>query len=323
MAKSPFYVKDKPLTRADELRGQLDELEARIGRLGYGLGKEALTIPDLFDSINTSLTSFKAEGKAMRAEETRFETVSARFSQKANVFLREIGGVGALKEARRARQPDPVDWWWLADQLVAGRRRIQLRRLAQMAVGTLAVLLLLFALYQRFLAPDPATRERLRHQYAAENLTLQGDLTGALSEAEQALAIAPDEPTLLVLKGVLQQKLGEDTSADETFVAAEEAFDDEEAYLLARAQAYLLLDQPEAALSDTQLAIEINPESAAGYMALGRAYEQLEDYIEAIFAYEQAIKLAEEQGDFQLSGIARISTGLLRQRLQAQPIEQN
>ncbi|GAB4528549.1 MAG: hypothetical protein Kow0063_04880 [Anaerolineae bacterium] len=323
MAKSPFYVNDKPLTRADELRRQLDELEAKVGRLGYGLGKEALTIPPLFDAVHTSLASFKAEGQSMRAEDTRFETVSARFSRKANVFLREIGGAGALKEARRARQPDPADWWWFADEVVAGRRRAGLRRMAKALAGVLAILLLLFALYQRFLAPDPATRERLRHQYAAENLALQGDVAGALNELEQALSLAPGDAELLVLKGVLQQQLGEETAAEKTFVAAEEAFGDEEAYLLARAQAYLLLDRPEAALSDIQLAIKVNPESAAGYMALGRTYERLEDYIEAILAYEQAIDLAEEQGDFPLSGVARVSVALLRQRLQAQPVEQN
>jgi hypothetical protein len=49
----------------------------------------------------------------------------------------------------------------------------------------------------------------------------------------------------------------------------------------------------------------------------------LEDYLEAIFAYEQAIFLAEEQGDFQLSGIARVNVGLLRQRLQVLPQQGN
>jgi tetratricopeptide (TPR) repeat protein len=320
MAKSPFHVQSKPLTQADELRSQLDELEARVGRLGYGLGKDALTIPALFDSVTTSLASFKARGQHMRAEETRLGTVSARLSQKANVFLREIGGADVLEDARPAYQPDPEHWWWFLDQVAAERRRASLWRLLKMVIGVMAVLLLLFALYQRFLAPDPITRERLRHQYSAENLAMQGDVAGALSEAEQALAIAPDDPALLVLKGVLQQRLEEDTSV-ETFAAAERAFKDDEAFLLARAQAYLLVDQPEAALSDARSAIEVNPGSAAGYMALGRAYEQLEDYPEAILAYEQVIDLAEKQGDFQLSGMARINAGLLRQRLQTQPIE--
>ncbi len=74
-------------------------------------------------------------------------------------------------------------------------------------------------------------------------------------------------------------------------------------------------------MADALEAVELNPESAAGYMLLGRAYELMEDYLEAIFAYEQAIDLAEAQGDFQLAGTARVNVGILMQRLQAQPRE--
>jgi len=319
MARSPFYVERKPLTRADELRGQLDELEARIGRLGYGLGDEALTIPALFDTVSTSLASFQAKGQAMRAEEARLETVSARFNRKAVVFLREIGGAGTLRDARRTYQPQPEHWWWYVDQLLAERRRKQTRRLLRLVAGVVAVLALLFALYQRFLAPDPLTRERLRHQHTAENLVLQGDIAGALSEVEQALAVAPGDPNLLIFKAVLEQELGQSMTAEETFAAAEAAFGDREAFFLARAQAYLLLDQAEAALADARSVVELNPESATGYVLLGRAYERLEDYRGAIFAYEQAIKLAEEQGDYQMAGATRVNMGILMQRMQVQP----
>jgi len=321
MAKSPYYVENKPLTRADELRAQLDKLEAQIGRLGYGLGQEALTIPALFDIVSTSLASFQANGQRMRAEEARLETVSARFSRKAGVFLRELGGAAVLRDARSTRTPDPAHWWWFVDRLVADRRRDGIRRLARIAAGMLAVLLLLFGIYQKFLAPDPATRERLRHQHSAEDLVLQGDVAGALNEVEQALAIAPDDPGLLIFRGVLQQELGQSVAAEEAFAAAELASGDREDFLLTRAQTNLLLGQPTAALADAQVVVELDPGSAEGYMALARAHEQLEEYLEAIFAYEQAIFLAEEQGNFQLSGIARVNVGLLRQRLQALPRE--
>jgi hypothetical protein len=315
MAKLP----SRPLTRADELRVQLDELEAQTGRLGYGLGQEALTIPALFDTISLNLAAFQAEGQTMRAETARLETVSAQFRQKAKVFLREIGGANKLREARRTRQPDLENWWWYVDRLVVDMRRVRARRLLRSMVGVVAILSLLFVLYQIFLAPDPATRDRLNHQHAAENLVLQNDLAGALAEVDQALAIAPDDPNLLVFKGALHQKLKQNAAAEEAYSAAEPAFDARADYLLARARTYLLLDQPSAALADALAAVELNPESAEGYMVLARTYEQLEEYLEAIFAYEQAIFLAEERGDFQLSGVGRVNVGLLRQRLQALP----
>ena len=321
MAKSPFYVESKPLTRSDELREQINELEAMIGRMGYGLGQEALAIPALFDSISTSLASFQAAGQSMRAEETRLETVSARLRRKADVFLREIGGASVLREARQARQPDPENWWWFVDQLVANRRRDRVLRLLRLGAGAAVVLLLLFVLYQRFLAPDPATRERLIHQHNAENLALQQDIVGALSEVEQALAVAPDEPELVVLKGVLQRELGQDSASEETFAAAEAVFEGREDFLLARARASLLAGQPEAAVADAQEAVELNPQLAIGYVLMGRAHEQMAEHMEAIFAYEQAIDLAEEQGNYQLAGTTRISVGILMQGLQAQPVE--
>ncbi len=317
MVKSTFHVERKPLTRADELRDQLSELEARVGRLGYGLGKEALTIPSLFDVVSATLVSFQSEGQSMRAEEARLEAVSAQLRRKATVFLREIGGTGVLRDVRRARPPDPANWWWFLDQLVSYRRRARLRRLSLLAAGLIAILLLLFAVYQRFLAPDPATRERLKHQQAAESLALAGDMAGALSEVEQALVFAPEDPDLLILKGSLQQALGQRAAAEETFVVAEAALADREAYLLARGRAYLLLGQTLAALDDAEAVVALNPQSAAGYMLLGRSQEFLEDYPEAIAAYEQAATLADAQGNFQLAGTARVSMGMLMQRLQA------
>ena len=318
MAKSPFYVPSKPLTRADELRDQLNDLEARVGRLGYGLGPEALTIPALFDTVSAALASFHAEGQGMRAEEARLTTVSADLRRKAKLLLREIGGVAPLRDARSARQPDPAHWWWFLDEWVAARRRAQLRGLLWVAAGVVAVLLLLFAVYQLFLAPDPATRERLRRQQAAESLALEGNLAGAMHEVEQALAIAPGDSGLLVLKGSLQQGLGQSQMAEETFAAAEAAFGNREAFLLARGQAYLIANQAQAALADAQTLLALDPQSAPGYMLLGRTQEWLENYPEAIAAYQQAATLAEAQGDFQLTGLARVNMGMLMQQMRTQ-----
>jgi tetratricopeptide (TPR) repeat protein len=323
MVKSSFYVENRPLTRADELRHQLDELEAKLGRLGYGLGREALTILPLFDAVSATMASFQAEGQSMRAEWARLETASAALRRKATVFLREIGGTRALQVARRTHQPLPANWWWFLDQVVADKRRAQLRQLLMTAAGTVGVLLLLFALYQRFLAPDPATRARLEHEQAAENLVLEGDLATALSEVDQALAIAPGDPSLLIFKGGLQQALGQKAAAEETFSQAEAAFGDRETFLLARGQMYLRLDQAQAALSDAEAAIQLNPESASGYLLLGRANEWLENYQQAIAAYEQAATLADAQGNSQIAAMARVNMGVLMQRLPLQQEEGN
>jgi tetratricopeptide (TPR) repeat protein len=314
MVKSPFYVEGRPLTRADELRHQLNELEARTGRLGHGLGREALTIPLVFDTVSAALVSFQAEGHSMRAEVARVEAVSAALRRKATVFLREIGGAEALEQARRVHRPDPAKWWFL-DQLVADRRQARLIWWVRLAAVSVAILLLLIALYQWLLAPDPATRERIRHQQAADRLASEGDFRGALREVEQALAITPEDPHLIIFRGGLQQKLGQQTEAEDTFAVAETAFGDLESFLLARGEMYLLLNQAVEAVDDAQGVIARNPNSAAGYMLLGRSYQWLEDYPQAIAAYQQAATLADNQGNFQLAGTARVSAGILKQRL--------
>jgi cytochrome c-type biogenesis protein CcmH/NrfG len=180
--------------------------------------------------------------------------------------------------------------------------------------GVVAVLLALVALYQRFLAPDAATLARIRQQQAAESLAMQGDAAGALEKVEQALVSSPRDPYLLVFKGTLQQELGQDPAAEQAFETAQAVLGDRVAFLLARGETYLLLRRAPAALADARAAVELNPQTAAGYMLLGRAYEITEDYPQAIFAYQQASMLAEEQGDFQTSAAARVAMGVLMQR---------
>jgi len=323
MVKSPFYVEQHPLTRADELHDQLTQLEAKVGRLGYGLGQEALTILTLFDSVSAAIASLQAKGHSMRAEEARLQAVSATLRRKAATFLREIGGARTLEDARRSHQPDPTSWWWSLDRLLVEKRRAKVRRLLRWGATATAILLLLYVLYQQFWAPDPATRERLKHEQTAQALALEGDLAGALSELEQALAIDPDNPDLLILKGSLQQELGQSTAAEETFAAAEKSLGDREAFLLTRGQVYLLLDQGEAALADAEAAVAINPQSAIGFLLLARASESLENYMQAIAAYEQAAALAEAQDNSQIAATARVNMGILMLRLPPQQLEGN
>ncbi len=318
MDKSPFFVEYKPLTPADELRDQIAQLEAKVAQLGRRLEPEPLTVLASFDKASTTMAELQASGQTMRAEEARLEAVSAGLKRKAGTFLREIGGADVLEEARRARQPDPAAWWWFLDQFLADQRRTQLRRLLQGAGGAAVILLVLAVLYQRFLAPDPATQERLRHESAAESLVMDGNLAGALSEVEQALVIAPGDANLLTFKGALQQKLGQSAAAEQTFAAAEAAFGNRETFLLTRGQTYLRLGQGEATLADAQAAIALNPKSAIGYLLLGQANEALENYQEAIAAYQQAGTLADAQNNPQIAVIARINLATLMQRLPIQ-----
>ncbi len=322
MDKSPFFVEQKALTAADEVRDLLAQLEAKIARLGRDKGPAAQTILELFDAIAARLAELHAGGQALRAEEARWEAASAAFRRKGGTFVRALGGLGALAEARRARQPEPTAWWWFIDQWLLEKRRAQLRRLALGAAVVVAAFILLAALYQRFLAPDPATRERLRHEQAADSLLMDGNLAEALSETDQALSYAPGDASLLALKGALQQKLGQ-PAAQETFAAAEKAAGSRETFLVMRAQMYMRTADGQSMLADAQEITTINPESAPGFLLLGQANELLGNGEAAITAYETSSRLADAQNNPQLAAIARMNLATLLQQIQVGTPEGN
>lgn len=310
-----LFVKSRALTKHDQVRDQLSQLEALIGGLGHGLGEEMLTIPVLFDQITVGLAELHAAGQSTPAETGRLESASARLQRKAAVFLRDVGGVQVARNARDVHQPDPAHWWWFLDQVVIDKRRAWLRRwLVGGAIAAMLLVLLSF-IYQRFLAPDPVAMTRYRHQRAAESLAQTGNWADALSEVEQALSVLPNDPDLLTLKGILQQKLGQREVAEKTFAAAEARFVSREEFLIVRAEQFLGLEQNEAALADAQEVVAIQADSAMGYLLLGQANANLGNYAEAIVAFQQAADLAESQGKPQLAATARIQMGMAMQMM--------
>jgi len=313
MPDFPAHAKPRQLTRGDQLRDALARLNALVGQLGYALGEEALNIPPLFDKVTAGLAELQAQGQDVRGEATQLETVSAELRRKAATFLREIGGASRLRDARNTRQPDPAQWWWFLDQWLADRRRFQLRRLLQWAAVAALLLALLYFVYQRFLAPDPATVASIEHQQKAESLAQAGSLVDALNEVEQSLAATPRDADQLVFKGVLQQALGRNAAAEETFAAAEAELG-KEGFLIARSRRYLRLGQAKAAAADARAVVELNPDSAIGYLALGQANEEAGNYAEATDAYTRASTLAKVQNKPDIDAIARMQLGMLMQR---------
>lgn len=312
------YLKPKTLSRQDELRFKIAQIDASIGAMSAGQGREILAILPLFDEAHATYAQLQAEGRGLQVEKALLDEVSAKLKAKAGLFLREVGGAAALQEARQMRTPGPDEWWWYLDQYWHARRRAQGRRIVQISAIVVAVLLLLVAVERLFLAPDPLTSARIRHEQTAESLLMSGDLPGALAETEQALAANPGDAELLVLRGVIQQMLGQSQEAERTFAQAAPLFPTPDLFFLARGHRYLFLNQPELALADAQMVVSQDGDSARGYLLLAQAYETSGDISPAILAYEQASALANEQGDPQTAAMARVLLGFLMQRL---PVE--
>jgi tetratricopeptide (TPR) repeat protein len=141
------------------------------------------------------------------------------------------------------------------------------------------------------------------------------DWSTALAEVDLALAAQPDDAGLLALRGILQGQLGQPEEAQASFAESEQAASSRTEFLHLRSQYYLDIGMYEAALADAQAIVAADPQSAIGYFALGAAQEALEDWPEAVAAYNQASDLADEQKDSQVAVLTRIRLGYLLQRL--------
>ncbi len=302
-------------TPSAQVRELLGQLEAHIGRLGLDSREEVQKIPALFDAVQARIVELEYAGASLPAEKLRFETVSAAFRHKAKTFLRIVGGAGGLAALRLEQTPVPEQWWWFIDQWWAEQKKAQRRRQVKSLLIGGAVLAIVAVVYTLFLAPDSATFEAIKLQQVAEQLAKAEDYATALNTVNEALALSPDNASLLAFKGILQTRLGSETEAATTFAAAEVAAGSREQFFLNRAQVYLVLGQLEAVLTDGEAAIAANPQSARGYLYLAQANTDLGNYVEAEKQYDEAGRLADEAGDVEIAAIARVQKAYLYQQL--------
>lgn len=302
-----------PRTQVEALREILNDLELRITRLGESNSQDALQVLTMLDQAVAILSGLHRAGGVTGSEDSYFGTIKAQFHAKRRQFISRIGGAAALAKARQERQPPEDHWWWFIDQALAQERRALMRRV--LVIGGIAVLLLagLFVVYQRFWKPDPAYQASIGFQTAAENFLLEGRYEEALREVNRALAQTPERFELYLLRGVLYTMLDQPEMAADDFEVAWGGYSSADQFYSERARYYLMTAQPELALADAEAAIELNPDSAIGYLRKGQAYEALGDVAMAIESYELASDVAEQAGDPQLQVIARMSLGQLLQ----------
>jgi tetratricopeptide (TPR) repeat protein len=253
-----------------------------------------------------------------RVIEAQFEGITARLRKEAPQFLRDLGGQQALLKAREAAQPPQDHWWWYLDAYLAEKRKAALKRTLVLGSAVTIVLLILAVVYQVFLAPDPEVAARYQHEQGARDALMYGDYADALEEVDAGLRVAPQDPTLLILKGVILEALGRIDEAEHNYEQAEQLVPNPEELLIIRGQAYVMNNLPEKALADALEAIRTNPQSPQAYLLLGQAHEMLYHYAEALKAYDQAYTSAEGSNQLELAALARTRTAMLMQSMNVQ-----
>ena len=255
------------------------------------------------------------EGKISRkTAEGQFENILAQLHAQAAVFVKALGGEEALRSLRTERRPPAEGEWWYLDEWLAQVRKSR-RRLALFGgVGVLLALGAVIAVYVLFLKPDPKVAARQNHENAARNYISQGNLPQALDELNQSLQYAPDDPSLLALKGVILTQQGQAAEANQVFAQAEQDSASREEFLSWRGEAYILLGQADPALADSQAILQANAQSFEGYILAGEAYEIKKAYSKALDAFGQAYDLADAQGQSSQAATAKMHmTNILQQ----------
>ena len=316
--KSP-KSNQQPRTQVEELRVLLKDIELRVARLKTASSQDTKELLSMFDQAFSSMAQLEAAGGIATSENSHFETVKAQLNSKRQLFLSRFGGEAALANYRKQHNPPKEHWWWYLDQIQADERRSRAKRVL-FAGGIIVVLLvLLFVVYQTFWKPDPILQAAIGLRTDAENLLIDGNNEEALISVNQALELTPEDPYLLILRGVIYQSLDETEFAENDFEKAKEDFTDEDLFYSNRAGYYNMAGQPEAALLDAERAIELNPDSPMAFIRKAQAYELLNDPTMAIKYYELASDIAERTGNPQIQVIARMSLGQLLQALPSLP----
>ncbi|NIM94076.1 MAG: hypothetical protein GTO18_10250 [Anaerolineales bacterium] len=312
---SRFYVEYKPSSRTDQLRQHLTELDAEVGKLGYGMGSEVLGLLEMFDEVDSAMRELLYEGYDLDKEKGQFETIIAVFQSKADVFLREIGGRKVLSEVRSDRSPESDQRWWFVDTITKERRKQFLLRFLRITAIAVGIILVLGIVYKLFLEPDPSVQAKLRYQDEAYSQVAEGNFEDALGFVEMALEVAPEDPELVTLKGVVYEGLEDVEAAAISFLLAEELFQSREIFLQTRADIYIKIGLVEKAFADIETLFIIQPDSVINNLLLAVALEADGKLREAIDAYDRVSDLAEESGDDEMVAFARIRKGQLLMQL--------
>jgi tetratricopeptide (TPR) repeat protein len=165
---------------------------------------------------------------------------------------------------------------------------------------------LIVLVFNTILAPSPEAIARVEAENDAMTAFEAGNYERALVTVEQGLAVVPNDPGLLILKGIFQELLAEDV-AIQSFEQAKANLDELTSFYLGRGQMYFRTNQYVKAENDATAALELNENISIAWLLLGQSLESQGREFEAIPAYQQAGEVALSNGDSEVVVLARLA----------------
>jgi tetratricopeptide (TPR) repeat protein len=298
---------------SEDLRSDIRTAELAVAKIRPGIDADQVTdLLYLLDRIANGYQELNESGVDLRPEASRIETVHGIMQEKGPVAVRALWERGGLAQLRAEINPPPEHWWWYLDQYVAERKKQRVRRLLIGTGITVLVLAVLVTAYMLFLRPDEATRMRYEHVFDAEASLQEADYAAALESYQQAYQIAPDDPEVNLMIGIMYEALDRPAEAADQYAMTEALYETPALFLAMRSQKYSLLGWYDQAEADGLKAIEADDQLPIAYCALASAYEGTIQVREAIDALQTCADLARAQGQDQLYVIAasRLATML-------------
>jgi len=317
-SKKLDFVQEKKLGPADDLREALSHLEDVLPVIKLMDSVQALKLLNDLDHITATIEKLDPDGNALIAEWSRFKSVQGRLKKNTQKLLKLVGGEEMLAQ-RRPQPVPPVDhWWWYLDEIVAEQRQRNLKRAGIFSVIVLLIIGAVLVLFNTILKPSPEVVARLNAETDAYTaIEQEGDFDKALAALDEGLGAVPNDPSLLMIKGVVLQLLERNAEAEDVFSSVQEILNNPIEYYLARAQVYLRVGQFEQAERDARAALALNDEFARGWMVLGQSLEMQEKYVDAMAAYETTSEIALENEENELYVMSRMALARLTESLPA------
>lgn len=316
-------VESRISTPAAELRELLDKAERQLPVLaateleGYLLRLDR--IEALFVELQANHAAHGADTDQMlRAESVRWVDLQEQLRLRSARLVQLAASSGGFA-ALRARHATATGDWWRLDELVAARRRRQLRQLLQTLAVAGVLLLAAGWAYQTWLAPDPATITLVNALSAIEQRVDEREWDAALAIADETIRTTPPSAEVLMWAAVLSERLGDNARAARYQEQATEQLggDAVQTQLVLGMNRYRAGDL-DGATTAADAVLALQPDEPQAYFLRGNIAEARGDLQAAMAAFDRAAQLAESSNP-QLTVISKMRYGFLLQQIQVVP----
>ena len=294
------------LNDADKLRDQIDDCEKSLAVLDPSTARKLMLDANM---AHRTLEALVGEGADMRGEEARLQSVDDRIIKKARTIVTLLGGRQALAALREQTAPGTTERWWMLDhELDLARQRV-IRRIATF-VGVIVVILIAGYIARPVLFPPDPVGDAIN---TATNALYKQDMAAVQTAIDEGLTQVPTSTELLIWKGYLYEKAGDQQAANATYDQALTSAGSDKEFLLQRSMDFMRLGEYARVITDTTTLIQKYPNSAEGYYMRASGYEGQGERELAMADLEKCGELAQAAGNDSLYAQSRVRLATLMQ----------